>query len=698
MGKFNRGLNSISRVYRRHGILLVLLAALLLEGNSLFQYFMARKALRDQAEKRAETELAMTGLRLDNITTSVEVATKNMAWVLAEHLSDPDSFYGYFHQIMDTNLDIIDVELGFTPYYYPEKGYWYEPLTARRDGGVLEDLQIGSESHDYFNLPWFKNIFESGIGGWSEPYFDESGGREMVVTYAEPVFDQNGKIVAVLGSDLSLKWLSSIIENIRLYPNSFSTMTSREGQIIASPAETLTVGKTVRYETAMPDTGWKMSIVIPEDEIFRNINKMTNLVSLLQLLGLLFLLFIVHRSTKEQMKLREVEEKKDRIESELKIANGIQMSMIPKIFPPFPERQDLDLAAEMYPAKDVGGDLYDFYIREEKLYFCIGDVSGKGVPASLVMAVTRSLFRTVSAHETSPQRILTTMNESMAEMNENSMFVTFFCGVLDLASGHLRYCNAGHNAPMLLSDEIKELPVVPNLPLGVLKNMNFQEQEIDLSYDDALFLYTDGLTEAENAHHQLFGMQRVMKALHGRRSASQHLSDMNSAVMKFVAGAPQSDDLTMLFILYMNKANPEESERHLILHNDIQQIPQLAEFVETIADAMNLEQSLAMGINLALEEAVTNVIMYAYPKGSDGLVDIEAILRKNSLDFIITDSGVPFDPTSAAPQVDTTLGVTDRPIGGLGIFLVRNIMDTVSYERIDGKNVLSMSKKINSSK
>ena len=169
---------------------------------------------------------------------------------------------------------------------------------------------------------------------------------------------------------------------------------------------------------------------------------------------------------------------------------------------------------------------------------------------------------------------------------------------------------------------------------------------------------------------------------------------MTQAVHDFVGDAEQSDDLTMLYIRFMNNQISEETERHLILHNDIQQIPQLAEFVEAVADVAHLDVGLTMSLNLALEEAVSNVIMYAYPKGSDGLVDIEAIIRKGELDFIISDNGTPFDPT-AAPEADITLDVEDRPVGGLGIFLMKNIMDVVKYTRSDdGKNILSMIKKL----
>ena len=320
-------------------------------------------------------------------------------------------------------------------------------------------------------------------------------------------------------------------------------------------------------------------------------------------------------------------------------------------------------------------------------------MSGKGVPASLLMAVTRSLFRSVSAHENSPQRIVTLINDALLDINENDMFVTFFCGVLDMYTGQLRYCNAGHNPPFLFTDKVSTLPVHPNVALGVLPGVSFREQEFDLTYDDALFLYTDGVSEAENLAHEEFGLDRLEALLQTRRSAQGQLDAVRGAVADFVGEAPQSDDITMLFIHYLNDMLPDATERHLILHNDIQQIPQLADFIGIIAEEKNLDQGLAMSLNLALEEAVTNVILYAYPKGSDGLVDIEAILARDMLKFIITDSGVAFDPT-AAPEADVTLGVDERPIGGLGIFLVRNIMDTVSYERVDGKNVLSMSKRI----
>ena len=309
------------------------------------------------------------------------------------------------------------------------------------------------------------------------------------------------------------------------------------------------------------------------------------------------------------------------------------------------------------------------------------------------MAVTRSLFRSVTAHETNPMRIVSLMNESMSDMNDNNMFVTFFCGVLDLNNGHIRYCNAGHNAPFILDGPVEELSVMPNLPLGVKADMIYREQEVTLPAGSTLFLYTDGLTEAENASHELFGTKRAKDLLSSGVSAESNQESIIDGVTAFVGDAEHSDDLTLLIIRYMGNEDNKVKERRLVLHNDIQQIPQLAEFILTIAEEKQLNQSLSMSLNLALEEAVTNVILYAYPKGADGLVTIEAILREKSLDFIVSDSGRPFDPT-AVPEVDTDKSLDERPIGGLGIHLVRSIMDEVHYKRTDEKNYLSMTKTI----
>ena len=653
----------------------------------MLQYFYSRHILSEEATRRAEGQLAATELHIANVVDQVETAVRNSIWSVQQQINRPDSLAAITVRLVGSNPVICGstvalVEKNLAPYSYEQEGKHQE---------------------------WFVKPLELRGGYWSEPYFDEGGGNMLMTTYSIPVWDKKGRIAAVFTADVSLDWLTELVGSVQVYPSAFSMVVSRAGQIMVCPAETLVMRHTVHdlaasssdsstfnsinrsmlsghagnttfkfegkvhymFFDSVERTGWAMSIVIPHNEIYGNIERLGKIVSVLMLLGIAMITLILYHTIKSQHNLNQIEENKHKMEGELKVARGIQMSMIPKSFPPYPERGDVDMFAAVVPAKEVGGDLYDFYIRDSKLFFCIGDVSGKGVPASLVMAVSRSLFRTVSAHELSPQRIVTSMNDSMSDMNESNMFVTFFCGVLDLQNGHLRYCNAGHNAPVLVQEGGNaELAVVPNLPLGI------------------------GLNEAENPVHELFGEERMMQTLEAGLESRVLIDKMRNAVHAFADGAPQSDDLTMLYIRFMNSRKSEETERHLILHNDIQQIPQLAEFVEAVADLAHLDVGLTMSLNLALEEAVSNVIMYAYPKGSDGLVELEAIIRKGSMEFILSDNGTPFDPT-AAPEADITLDVEDRPIGGLGIFLVRNIMDEVKYNRSDdGKNILSMTKKL----
>lgn len=390
------------------------------------------------------------------------------------------------------------------------------------------------------------------------------------------------------------------------------------------------------------------------------------------------------------------------IESELRVASDIQMSMLPKIFPSYPDRNDIDIYGELTPAKSVGGDLFDFYIRDEKLFFCIGDVSGKGVPASLVMAVTRAQFRTVSAHEAAPDRIITTINDAMAEGNDSNMFVTLLVGVLDLPTGRLRYCNAGHDAPLLVRFEdiiqVSELACDSNIPVGVMPGWKYSHQETMVKPFTTIFLFTDGLTEAENSQHKLFSMERILSQIRNITapgSCSPHaiIDQMKLAVHAFVGEAEQSDDLTMLAVQYSKQNLDVRYQNHITLPNDVQTIPQLNAFVDEVCEAAGYDMSTTMKLNLAIEEAVVNVMNYAYPSGTTDNVDIDAQLNDERLKFVISDKGTPFDPTAKA-EVDTTLTAEERGIGGLGIHLIRQIMDTINYERVDGKNVLTLRKKL----
>ena len=267
----------------------------------------------------------------------------------------------------------------------------------------------------------------------------------------------------------------------------------------------------------------------------------------------------MQHSLKEYIEeLKDTTASKAAIENELKVAHDIQMSMLPKTFPPYPERDDVDIYGMLTPAKDVGGDLFDFYIRDEKLFFCIGDVSGKGIPASLVMAMTRSLFRNISLHVSEPNVIMRGLNAAVADGNDTNMFVTLFLGVLDLHTGVLQYCNAGHDSPLLIGGIVRTLDCDSNLPIGVLDDWAFTLQEIQLESPTTIFLYTDGLNEAEDSMHAQFGEGRILRVAESQMAAgivepAVIVSQMQEAVHRFVDEAEQSDDMTMLAIKYTKK-------------------------------------------------------------------------------------------------------------------------------------------------
>jgi sigma-B regulation protein RsbU (phosphoserine phosphatase) len=238
------------------------------------------------------------------------------------------------------------------------------------------------------------------------------------------------------------------------------------------------------------------------------------------------------------------------IENELSIARNIQLSMVPTVFP---DRNDIDVYGSMTTAKAVGGDLYDFFVRDDQLFFCIGDVSGKGIPAALLMMETKSLFRAYAKGESMPDRIVSEMNHDLSENNEDCLFVTLFVGILDLTSGLLRYCNAGHEIPFLINKEVRLLPLRPITPIGIDADTPYQTQTFALEPDTIILLFTDGLNEAMDADSKEFGRERILEEasrsiLAGQLSSKALIERLTQAVHDFVGDTEQSDDLTMLAI------------------------------------------------------------------------------------------------------------------------------------------------------
>ena len=675
------------KLARAGGFWILLVAGLVLEATACLQYFYSRTAIQHEAENRARAELRAAELEINAATAELEAAAKMLTNMVELSLDYPEGMYTCTSTLVETLDNVESAGVAFIADYYPSKGRWYEICSSRissGDSARIYTRQIGNKDHDYFQAEWFNNGLTIDSTWWSEPYLDDAGARAMVVSCSYPVHDKEGKVVAVVCVDLSISRLHRVSEYLQVYKDSYYSIASAMGVDIVARPDTMPGRKYMIFEEKIDATGWHISIIIPEDILYADLRHVGFIVTILMILGLALLIFIMYHSGRNIQNLISANYQKERMMNELEIAQTIQRAMLPKVFPPFADRLDLNIYGMVDPAKEIGGDLYDFYVRHDKLFFCVGDVSGKGVPASLVMATIRSLFRSVTAHEEHAHLIATQINDTLAEQNDQNMFVTLFVGVLDLKNGHLHYCNAGHNAP-LLNGEM--LTVLPNLPIGVLTGFEYQAQEIDLHPSDLLFLYTDGLTEAENTRHELFGESRMseevkkMLALRPR----QIVDAMRATVAAFVGDAQQSDDLTMLAIRFQLPA--------IVMRNDIQQIPTLAEWV----DGLNVPAEFNMPINLALEEAVSNVMLYAYPDRTDGKVFVEFLEvpteQGRQMIFTISDSGIPFDPTQKS-EADITLSAEERAIGGLGIHLVRQLMDQIIYERIDDKNILTLIKKL----
>ena len=270
------------------------------------------------------------------------------------------------------------------------------------------------------------------------------------------------------------------------------------------------------------------------------------------------------------------------------------------------------------------------------------------------------------------------------------MFITMFLGVMDLSTGIIRYCNAGHNPPIVIRNGQAELlSTEPSLLLGVEMNARYTANELTLLPGDTLFLYTDGLTEAENIRKELFGERRALEtaATSGALTASEQMERMHQAVHTFVDGAEQSDDLTMLVIRFMG------SDNTLCMSNDIEELNKLEPFLNGIFERENLDMSMLPQIDLALEEAVTNIIMYAYPEGEKGTAELTVEVADGQISATLIDSGTPFNPLQQQ-EANLDVSLEERKIGGLGIHLIKEIMDEVDYAYEEGRNLLRMKKRL----
>jgi len=500
------------------------------------------------------------------------------------------------------------------------------------------------------------------------------------------------------------------------------------------------------YYSPLPSNGWSLGVMFPEDEIMADINNLSKDAVLISIEGILILLLAIiyisrtitrplrklSEATKdiasgnlefdipkikskdevgnlsrsfEYMRsslkryisdLKETTAAKERIESELKIARDIQMGFIPKDFPPFPDRTEFEIYASIEPAREVGGDFYDFFfIDNNKLFFLIGDVSDKGIPASLFMAVTKTLIKAAASTDKNLNEIVYKINNDLFSDNEMSMFVSIFFGILNIDDGEIIYTNAGHNMPFIIKNDgsVLILEKTDGMALGVFENAEYGINTVKLNIDETIFLYTDGITEAMDENSNLFGEENLKQKLKEFSSckAEEIIIYIDNKVKEFVGDEPQSDDITMLSIKYLNNS---EKKLEIELKNKVSELDKLHNKVAQFWNEHKLDSEEICNINLSLEEIITNIIKYGYNDNLEHTIKVVIKLNDTqTLQLEVIDDGLEFNPFEH-PAPDTSKSLEERDIGGLGIHLVRNCMDYFNYERENNINKVVMVKNI----
>ena len=373
-------------------------------------------------------------------------------------------------------------------------------------------------------------------------------------------------------------------------------------------------------------------------------------------------------------KIQSITAEKERISAELNIATRIQSSMLPCIFPAFPGREEIDIFALMKPAKEVGGDFYDFFlINDKQLAVVIADVSGKGVPAALFMVITKTLIKNYALTNLSPSEIFYRVNNQLCENNDANLFVTAWMGILDIESGRFVFVNAGHNPPLLKRENgsFDFFEVTPAFVLAGMEDIQYQQNEIWLNKGDILYLYTDGVTEATDSENNLYGEERLQSILNSIDILTPNsiLESVKNDIDVFVNDADQFDDITMCCLKICKGSNS------IIFPAVLDKLQEAIGFIENILELNNFTKESQLQIAVAVEEIFVNIVHYAYAsKEGDVTISVFPNEEGTSVTIQFSDFGIPYNPLMKEDP-DTTLDIEERTPGGLGIYMVKNIMD-----------------------
>lgn len=381
---------------------------------------------------------------------------------------------------------------------------------------------------------------------------------------------------------------------------------------------------------------------------------------------------------------------------ELGLATNIQKHMLPSIFPAFPDRKEFDIYALMDPAKEVGGDFYDFFLIDDThLGLVIADVSDKGVPAALFMMASKIMVQNYAMIGYSPKEVLSRVNKQICANNQDEMFVTVWLGILDLETGLLTASNAGHEKPIIkkAKGHFEVLEDKHNFVVGSFPNTPYTEYQIQLEKGDKLFVYTDGVPEARDANEQ-FSMERTIVSLRKNESLSPEeiCKNLLNDLTTFIGDNTQFDDITMLCLEY--RGYEKDKLNKISLHTEVDNVSKGIAPIVSLLNELGVDSGVVYKIELAIDELLTNVFSYAYAPGTGKIeIEYEILESPRTLSVTIIDEGKEFNPLDSNDP-DISLPSEERQIGGLGLFIVKKTMDEIKYDRKNNKNILTIKKRI----
>jgi len=491
--------------------------------------------------------------------------------------------------------------------------------------------------------------------------YSENNGQKLKDSMLEP-FDGR----------YSQEWYSELKEHLTLEKYSYFRNELMEESVVT-------------YVFPIKGSSNKLLIIKPERKLYGDISRFVLISIALMIASVLITsicLFYIYYLFKKK------NDENKRMENELGLAAEIQRGILP-INTQNTDNLPFDIYGFQRSAKTVGGDLYDFVQKGDFLHFCIGDVSGKGMPAALVMTELCSLYRYIICYHSDPQEIVTLINKAVMERSDDSMFCTLFVGVLNLKTGMLEFCNAGHNPPVFIckeNSEVNFLKIKPNMPIYAFENFKYQKESLQLKKGDRLFVYTDGVTEAKNEINEFMGNEFTLKLIQKFKNQPFNLliDDFIKDLRAFTGKAEQNDDITILCVEYKGAINCVSLHYDKVKDN-------VTKIVDDVVDNCGLDDD--MRFRLAIEEPIQNIADYAYE--TDGNVDIEISksIDNKIIEVTLIDDGKPFNPLESKLP-DLSVPIEEREIGGLGIFLTRKIMDSVSYEFVNQQNRLKLKYKI----